>query len=291
MRYPSTVMGKRVAYQGIIGSFSSMAARALYGSDLDLLHTTRFRDIFEHVVNNRADVGVVPLENALAGSVHENYDLLQEYNCYIIAEYYCPVHLHLLALERSSTLTQVLSHPKALEQCSQFFERNPAIQPGVFSDTAGAALHVASTKDPSIGAIASEEAARTYGLTIVEHCVQNHQTNSTRFVAISSKPATLTTPNKCSIVVRLPHQPGSLYRLLGEIAALSVNVTKIESRPILGMPFEYAFHIDLQLIDNSTTHLTDTLSRVEQRASHYRLLGLYQHTDGASCRLAVNERC
>lgn len=259
-----------------------MAARALYGLEIEPLQKTRFRDIFEDVASGRADVGVVPIENALAGSVHENYDLLQEYNCFIIDEYYCPVHLHLLALGQGHQLTRVLSHSKALEQCSQFFERHPHIQAGVFSDTAGAALHVASTKDPTMGAIASEEAANTYSLTIVERRVQNHQTNSTRFIALASEPIIPEHPNKCSIVARLPHEPGSLYRLLGEIAALGVNITKIESRPILGKPFEYAFHIDLETTEHSSANLADVLARLEPYTSFCRLLGLYRKSDATA---------
>ncbi len=269
-------MGTRVAYQGIVGSFSSMAARALYGEDIAPIQTSRFRDIFEAVCSNSADVGVIPIENALAGSVHENYDLLQEYECYIVAEHLSPVHLHLMGHGTLGTITRVLSHPKALEQCSRFLELNHSITAVVCSDTAGAAFQVARIKDPYSAAIASEEAASTYRLPIIQRSIQNHITNATRFVAIAAAPIPCQSPTKCSVVVSLPHEPGSLYRLLGEIAAISLNLTKIESRPILGKPFEYAFHIDLQCEAQSSEKLREGLERIKRYAATFRLLGLYQ---------------
>lgn len=269
-------MGKRVAYQGIAGSFSSMAARALYGSAITPIQTTRFREIFEHVVSGSADVGVVPLENALAGSVHENYDLLQEFECYIVGEYYCPVHLHVLGSGPIEKVRRVFSHPKALEQCSIFLERHPEITAVVCSDTAAAALQVRDSQDPSQAALASEEAAATYHLPILARSIQNHQDNSTRFVSISAQPSQCETPTKSSIVVSLPHEPGSLYKLLGEIASLSLNLTKIESRPILGRPFEYAFHIDIECPIEQTSHLREASARLARYASVFRELGLYQ---------------
>ena len=269
-------MDNRVAYQGIVGSFSSMAARALYGEAFTPIQTARFRDIFEAVKLGNASFGVIPIENALAGSVHENYDLLQEYDLHIIAEYVCPVHLHLMGHGSLSTITRVLSHPKALEQCSHFLELHPTITAVVCSDTAGAALQVARIKDPYSAAIASDEASTTYRLPIIQRTIQNHVTNSTRFVSIASHPAECPAPTKGSIVVSLPHEPGSLHKLLSEIAALSLNLTKIESRPILGKPFEYAFHIDLECNEASSEKLRDGLARIEEYAATYRLLGLYQ---------------
>jgi chorismate mutase/prephenate dehydratase len=269
-------MENRVAYQGIIGSFSSMAARALYGEDFTPIQTSRFRDIFEAIDQGNADYGVIPLENALAGSVHENYDLLQEYECYVVAEHFCPVHLHLMGHGTLASITRVLSHPKALEQCSRFLEIHSTITAVVCSDTAGAALQVARIKDPYSAAIASEEAATTYRLPIIQRSIQNHITNATRFVAIAKSPLQCASPTKCSVVVSLPHEPGSLHKLLGHIASLSLNITKIESRPILGKPFEYAFHMDLECSPDLSPKLQEGLTRIEQYASTFRLLGVYE---------------
>jgi prephenate dehydratase len=281
--YHPPSMKKRVAYQGITGSFSSMAARALYGSDFTHLQTTRFREIFEHVAAGRADVGVVPIENALAGSIHENYDLLSEYRCSIVGEFYCPVQLHLMTpspRETLKTITQVFSHPKALEQCSNFLERHPAISPVVFSDTAGAAAHIRDLQTPGIAAIASEEAASEYGLTIIGRGIQNHASNMTRFFAVASNPEGVETPSKCTLILSLRHEPASLYKLLGEFAELAINVTKIESRPIPGKPFEYSFHVDLETTPEAKGTLHDAVERARRATVETRVLGFYSTVRG-----------
>ncbi len=279
-------MGNRVAYQGILGSFSSMAARAVCGPDCVPIHTRRFREIFEHVVSGRADIGIVPIENALAGSVHENFDLLGEFNCSIIAEYYCPVQLHLITLPDAgaalSGFTRALSHPKALEQCSEFLERHTNLVPTSYSDTAGAALHVRETGDRSIAAIASEEAAATYGLTILARSIQNHALNSTRFFAVSVVETPCSDPTKVSLLLTLPHQPGSLHRLLAEIAGAGVNITKIESRPIVGKPFEYSFHLDMECSQGSSEVLRECVRRVQASCANCRVLGFYAATPEVS---------
>lgn len=272
-------MANRVAYQGILGSFSSMAARAVCGLDCVPIHTRRFREIFEHVVSGRADLGIVPIENALAGSVHENLDLLGEFQCSIVAEYYCPVQLHVLALPHASSelssFTQALSHPKALEQCSEFLEHHTNLVPTSYSDTAGAALQVRDVGNPSIAAIASEEAAEVYGLTIVARNIQNHPLNSTRFFAVSAVETPCKAPTKASLLLTLPHKPGSLYRLLGEIAGCGLNVTKIESRPIVGKPFEYAFHLDIESALTQSAALCECVVRLKKACASCRILGLY----------------
>ncbi len=273
-------MAKRIAYQGISGSFSSMAARALYGNDIEPVQTKRFREIFEHVTSGTADAGVVPIENALAGSIHENYDLLSEFACSIVGEYYCPVQLHLLGISGGiplSSITRVVSHPKALEQCSNFFEEHPHLSPIVFSDTAGAALHIKEQRDTTLAAIASTEAAQHFGLSIIRDSIQNHAANATRFFAIAAKPREIPNPTKCSLELSLPHQPASLHKLLGEFAELSVNVTKIESRPIPGKPFEYTFHIDIE--SERPEILQEAAARAATRARDLRVLGFYRTTN------------
>ncbi len=255
-----------------------MAARALYGSDITPIHTTRFREIFEHVTGGRADIGIVPIENALAGSIHEIYDLLSEYNCAVVGEYYCPVQLHLMAAipsESIASINQVFSHPKALEQCSSFLERHPNMSPVVFSDTAGAAAHVKTLSAPGIAAIASQEAAEEFGLTIVSPSIQNHASNMTRFFAVAQNSDSERSPTKCTLISSLRHQPASLHKLLGEFAELAINVTKIESRPIPGKPFEYLFHIDLETTSESKGTLQEAVERAKSATVETRVLGFY----------------
>jgi prephenate dehydratase len=271
-------MRKKVAYQGITGSFSSVAARKLFGNDVLPIETTRFRDIFEHVARGEAEFGVVPIENALAGSVHENYDLLAAYSCFITAEVYCPVQLNILSCSpgtKLSDIRQVISHPKALEQCSQFLEQHEEITQLVFSDTAGAAKYVSELKDVSAAAIASEEAATHYNLNVVARSVQNHALNMTRFFAISASDSACSSATKCSLILSLNHQPGSLYQLLGEISALGINLTKIESRPIVGQPFQYAFHLDLQCEAGHEAELRLCAEKIAANTLTCRALGFY----------------
>ena len=255
-----------------------MAARAFYGPDLTPLQTIRFREIFEHVTAGRADAGVVPIENALAGSIHEIYDLLSEYRCSIVGEYYCPVQLHLMTVsptDRVDSIQQAFSHPKALEQCSIFLERHPTISPVVFSDTAGAAAHVRTLGTPGVAAIASEEAAQEYGLAIIAPSIQNHASNMTRFFAVARQPEVADGHSKCTLILSLRHEPASLYKLLGIFAELAINVTKIESRPVPGKPFEYSFHIDLETTPQATGSLYDAVERTKAATVEARVLGFY----------------
>jgi prephenate dehydratase len=175
-----------------------------------------------------------------------------------------------------SNFSAVVSHPKALEQCSEFLELHDRLTQRSFSDTAGAAAHVGDEGDPTLLAIASEEAADTYGLTIIARNIQNHPLNSTRFFAISASELPCSDPTKASLLLTLPHQPGSLHRLLGEIGTAQLNVTKVESRPIAGKPFEYSFHIDIEGSQGNVHGLRDCISRLEQFCNSLRLLGLYR---------------
>ena len=252
-----------VAFQGIRGSFSSVAAEALCGPATTSLHTQHFREIFEFVSRGEADIGVVPLENALAGTIQENYDLLEEFSVHIVAEHYLPVQLDLLGISASegvsteqfiAELKEVASHPKALEQCSKFFELHRHLKQVVFSDTAGAAQYVKERGDSSIAAIASSYAADLLHLNVVAPAIQNHSTNITRFIAIASNSSPAAsikirrssgTRSKCSATMLLQHSPGALYKALGELYAIGVNLTKVESRPLPGSPFEYRFYFDV----------------------------------------------
>jgi chorismate mutase/prephenate dehydratase len=252
-----------------------MAAKALFGTDITSLNCDKFRKVFDAVASGEATYGVIPFENALAGSLQENTDLLREYSCWICAEYYCPVSLHLLGKGTRDEVRLVFSHPKAFEQCSQFLQKNPQIQAVVWSDTARAAQHVANQDDPSLAALASDQAASVYGLPILQRSVQNHKLNATRFLAICAKPIDCPNATKCSLIVMLPHQPGSLAVFLNELAAFGLNVTKIESRPIVGKPFETYFHIDLEKTNTSRIHLAQLATELKGKTLDLRVLGLY----------------
>jgi chorismate mutase/prephenate dehydratase len=283
-----------VAFQGIKGSFSSVAADALCGPFTRYLHTQHFREIFEYVSRGEAQIGVVPLENALAGTIQENYDLLEEYSVHIVAEHYLPVQLDLLGVQGSegvsreqylADLKEVVSHPKALEQCSKFFEIHRHIKQVVFSDTAGAAQYVKERGDPLIAAIASSYAADLLHLKVVAPAIQNHSTNITRFIAIASDPTSNVsafssgTPgakSKCSATMLLQHVPGALYKALGELYRIGVNVTKIESRPLPGSPFEYRFYFDVTGAEAPEKLAHSVVEALSNFTVELRILGAYE---------------
>jgi prephenate dehydratase len=269
-----------VAYQGIPGSFSCTTAEAMFGHDINRLETFTFRDLFEHVKTGRARYGIVPIENSLAGSVHENYDLLAEFDCRIVAEHYLPVQLHLLTSSTKNVdignIRRVFSHPKALEQCSNFFEQNRHCTQVGWSDTASAAEHIKQLNEADVAAIASKEAADFYGLHIIARQIQNHKENITRFVAITASHEPVATPQKASLLITLRHEPGSLVSILAAIAAQGINLTKIESRPIEGRHFEYLFSLDCELCDRSTTTLPEMIDAIAPHCLSCRVLGLYQ---------------
>jgi len=272
-------MSITVAYQGIPGSFSCATAEAMFGRDINRIETFTFRDLFEHVKAGRARYGVVPLENSLAGSVHENFDLLAEFDCRIVAEYYLPVQLHLLTASSKNmeicNLRRVFSHPKALEQCSDFFEQNRHCTQVGWSDTASAAEHIKQLHEADVAAIASEEAANFYGLHILARHIQNHKENITRFVAIAATDEPIAAPHKASLLITLRHEPGSLVTVLTAIAARGINLTKIESRPMEGRYFEYLFSLDCEVSDHSTTTLAEMIDTITPLCLSCRVLGMY----------------
>ena len=275
-----TSMSITIAYQGIPGSFSCATAERIFGREIQRLETITFRDLFEHVRSGRADFGVVPLENSLAGSVHENYDLMAEFDCRIVAEYYTPVQLHLLVASAATTdirtIERVFSHPKALEQCSAFFEQNRHCTQVGWSDTAGAAHHIKETGEQNVAAIASREAAEFYGLHILRPTIQNHTRNITRFVAIARSQEPIQNPTKASLLLTLRHEPGSLVAVLQTIASYGINLTKIESRPIEGRYFEYLFTLDCEVADGNSTALVEMIPGITPHCLSCRVLGLYR---------------
>lgn len=275
-------MQTRVAFQGSPGSFSHNAARRMCGSEVEFVGTNRFREIFELVSSNRVAMGIIPVENAIAGSVHEVYDLLGAFELPVVSELYCPVRLSLLIAQPPSDgdsegtirrLEQVISHPKALEQCSLLFQQYPNLSPVIHADTAGAAKEVAARKASNIAALASDEAAEMYGLHVLRANVQNHQENTTRFFGISKQAAERSGCNKASFILTLKHVPGSLARALSAFAGAGVNLTKIESRPIAGKPYEYHFFVDAQ---GQPEQLRLAVESCRQETDEIRELGYYR---------------
>lgn len=229
----------KIAYQGIEGSYSHQAI-AHWESEKAGLAT--FREVYQAVERGEADLGLLPIENALAGTIYETIDLLNEGELKIVGELHTEVEHCLMALP-GAQVRKVLSHPQALMQCKKLFTEHPEWEAVPHYDTAGAALYVAQSNDLSLAAIASRKAAKSYGLEVLDVGVQDHAENYTRFFLISK---TEGAGKKGSFCFTIDHKPGKLAEMLNSFAKEGINLTHIVSRPIPGKPFEYLFYVDLE---------------------------------------------
>ena len=239
-----------IAIQGELGSFSHEAALRLF-PEADILPCSISRLAFDALVSGKADAAVLPIENSLAGSVLEHYDLLLQHPVTIQREMFLRIE-HNLIVYPGATLSQirrVLSHPIALAQCTRFFVDHPSIQPTAAYDTAGSVKQLAAEKDPSVAAIAPARAAAEYGAQILLSNLEDNPQNYTRFLVVRRKnDSEAATPpegaNKASLAFTLPNQPGALVSALQIFASLGANLTRLESRPVLGQPWHYVFYTD-----------------------------------------------
>lgn len=267
-----------VAIQGEAGSFSHAAALETHGPQLHLVPCPTFVELFRSVETGAATTGVVPIENTLAGSVHENYDLLSAHALHVVAETDIRIRHCLIAAPRTTrpSVRRVASHPVALAQCRRFFRANPDLVPVPAYDTAGSVRDLMSGTVAADAAIASKLAAVLYGAAVLEEDLEDHAQNYTRFLVIAREPAIEAPrrhrPKKTSLMVSLGNTPGSLYRALGVFADRGLNLTKIESRPLPGRPWEYLFYLD---VVDTGQDLRAALDALRAFTSSIRLLGTY----------------
>jgi prephenate dehydratase len=269
----------KVAFQGVHGAYSELAARRLLGRRIMTIPCTSFEDVFGEVENGRAQRGVIPIENSLAGSIHQNYDLLLAHRLHIVAESHLRIEHVLMCRPGSSFshLTAVRSHPQALAQCSAFFRRHRRLRAEPYFDTAGAAESVAREKNPLVGAIAGAHTAPLYGLRIVKRNIGNSPDNYTRFLAIARSPwgEGRRVHTKTSIVFSpAENRPGILFHILGVFALRGIDLVKIESRPDSRSPFEYLFYVDVAGGPNDP-RVARALEHLQEVVSFFRLLGTY----------------
>jgi prephenate dehydratase len=267
---------KRVAFQGERGAFSEEAAVKLLGPDIELVPRATFEAMFAAIEEGAADLILAPVENSLAGSVYRCYDLLLESKLYIIAEVILPIAHHLIGPPgaRLEQVRTVQSHPVALAQCRQFFEQHPEIHSVVAEDTGGSAREVVRAGDPARAAIASRRAAEIYGGAILQSNLEDHHHNYTRFVLLSESASVPKGANKISLVAFLLHQPGALYHALEPLAQRGINLVKIESRPIVGHPFEYCFYLDV-MASPEAPETQAALKALQGHTSEMRVFGCY----------------
>ncbi len=273
----------KVAYQGQPGAFSEIAIQKYFAalSGVVTIGQNTFKQVFEAVKDKKADYAMVPIENTLAGSIHQNYDLLKKYSLFIIGEIYLCINHNLLVIpapnislnKRLRMIKKVYSHPVALAQCEQFFINHPWIKPIQAEDTAGSAKDLSESVNLNEAAIASRLAGRIYKLKILKSNIETNKKNFTRFVVISKK-KNGKRANKVSLVFSLSHKPGSLFKSLEAFAREKINLSKIESRPILGRPFEYLFYLDFEI--NNLKKCQEAIKELKKYTHYFKTLGYYQ---------------
>jgi len=265
--------GARVLCQGVRGAYTHRAARHFF-PDTDIAFIETWNEVFEAVAANRADYGVLPVENSAAGAVSDVYTLLMEYRFFIVGAATEKISHCIAAAEGHGEIKKVVSHPQGLMQCTEYI-KSKRLEQQEYGNTAAAAKYVAESKPEDTAAICSEEAAREYGLAVLEKNIQNTKQNATRFVVIAKKPVLPVDADKISLCFSLPHEAGSLYQILERFAVHGLNLTKIESRPIPERNFEYDFYLDFtgNLHDDETSAL---IGMLQQELPRFSFLGNYK---------------
>lgn len=269
-----------VAYFGTEGSFTNIAAKKYFSDSYNFRSCEKFRDVFTEVAENKSKYGVIPIENTLAGSIYENYDLLSEYSLTIVGEVSLRIEHALIvhASQRDIDMTQikkVFSHQKALEQCNIFLSKYPNMDRIAYGDTASSAKHIASSgANEPWAAIAHPANAAHKDLTVIKNNIEDDPSNHTRFLVISKSQLSDDDANKLSLSLHLKHEPGSLSKILNILSNIKVNLTKIESRPLPSKPFEYVFYLDI-ILPLDVNHIS-VIDDIRLHATLCTVLGLYK---------------
>lgn len=267
---------EKVVFQGVEGAYSHLAMKTYFGENVDSFHVETFRDVMEAIAKGQADFGILPLENSTAGGVNDNYDLLTEYDNYIIGEQIIKAEHALLGTPDSNldTIKKVYSHPQGLMQCKKYLEEHRDWEQIPVLNTAVSAKKVSEDNDITQAGIASRFAAEIFGLKILEERDICNQTNSTRFIIITNKKIFKRDAKKISICFEVPHISGSLYNILSHFIYNNLSMTKIESRPLEGRNWEYSFFLDFEgnLQDSA---VLNALRGIEAEAINMKILGNY----------------
>lgn len=273
---------KRVTIQGIAGCFHDAAARQYFGSEeIETIPCDSFPELFEQLNTDASMMGIVAIENTIAGSLLANHELLRQSSLRIIGEHKMRISHVLCALpgETINTITEVNSHPMALMQCEQYLRHHPNMRMVEKFDTAGAASEIAEKKLGHHAAVCGEYAANLYGLNILEKSIETNKRNFTRFLILADPLLANeigpreTEVNKASIMFTLPHSNGALSKVLTILSFYDINLSKIQSLPIIGREWEYRFYIDLTF--NSIVRYHQALDAVRPLINDFKLLGEY----------------
>ncbi len=266
----------KVVYQGVEGAYAYEAMINYFGETVDNYNVETWKDAMEEVKEGRADYAVIPIENSTAGSVSQVYDLLANYDNYIVGAIDINVRHALLGLPEASVedIKEVYSHPQALMQCSKFLDENRQWQTISLQNTALSAKKVKEDKDVTKAAIASKIAAKLHGLKVLKENISHNDSNTTRFIVISNKNIYSKAARKISVCFEIPHEKGSLYGILSHFIYNNVNMTSIESRPVEGKTWEYRFIVDVEG-NLSEPGIRNALRGINEETINMKVLGNY----------------
>lgn len=269
----------KVAIQGIATSFHEVAALTHFRDPIETVECLTFHSLCETLKHDRADYAMMAIENSIAGSILPNYFLLQEYHFAIVGELYLPIHMHLMALPgvRMGDIRSIESHPMAIRQCSDFLQKLHGVDIKESDDTALSAKRIRDLKLRDTAAIANEYAARKFGLEIIEKRIETHKKNFTRFLVLTKKNGSLTDSNKASISFEVANEAGSLADVLMSFKENNINLTKIQSIPIIGKPSEYSIHVDLEW--KKRKNYETALQLVLRQTRNLNILGEYKKAE------------
>ncbi|GCA65786.1 chorismate mutase [Mediterraneibacter butyricigenes] len=266
----------RIVFQGTEGSYSQEAMFRYFGKEINSFHVQKFRDAMEAIEEGSADFAVLPIENSTAGAVDEVFDLLVEFENYIVDELVLPVR-HALAGLPDATLSdieRVYSHPQALMQSARYLDEHRDWQQISVANTAVAARKVLEDDDVKKAAICSEHAAEVYGLKLLDREINDNPANSTRFIIVTNQKIFRKNASKISICFEVSHESGSLYHMLSHFIYNDLNMTKIESRPIEGRPWEYRFFVDFDG-NMADPAVKNAIRGLREESRNLKILGNY----------------
>lgn len=273
------VNNTKIAIQGIKGSFHHQVASECFGVDNHFDECMSFDELVQSLILNKSAIGVMALENSIAGSIIPNYAHIDRNDLYIIGEYYLDIHMNLMALkgQKIEDILEVHSHPIALLQCAVFFSKYPHIKLVESGDTAETARRIQENQLKGIAAVAAPIAAQLFDLEIVAAGIHTIQSNKTRFVLLKTKNKEIPKDeiNKASIKFELDDTPGSLATLLNVMNNAKLNLTKIQSMPIIDRPFQYSFFVDV--VFEKYKHFDKAKKIIELMTTHFKVLGEYKN--------------
>ncbi|MCX6181009.1 MAG: prephenate dehydratase [Bacteroidetes bacterium] len=269
----------KIAIQGITASFHEVAAHKHFGKDITSVECMSFPDLCEALKNNDADYAVMAIENSIAGSILQNYSLVQDYKFNIIGEVYLRIHQCLMALPgtKIEDLKLIESHPIAIRQCAEFLMKIKNAMLVDKEDTAAVAKQISDEKLAGVAAVASKAAAEKFGLEVLAENIETNKQNFTRFLILSKQASTSAKNNKASISFQLSHHPGSLAKVLNILHEKNINLTKIQSVPVIGKPYQYAFHVDVTWENKG--NYDEALKAITTFATDIIILGEYEKGD------------